>query len=57
MRYKIVAWESGLVRGIFKTDDPLKVNKITKEYKKLGADKIEVYERGTLERKIYGWTK
>lgn len=56
MRYKIVAWKGGLIRGTFKTDNPALVNYIVKVYKK-EADKIEVFERGSLERKIYKWKK
>ena len=57
MRYKIVAWKGGLVNSIIKTDDPAKVNQIVKMFKNTDADFIEVYERGSLEREIYGWTK
>ncbi|ABF22597.1 unknown [Lactococcus phage Q54] len=57
MRYKVVAWKGGLVNSIIKTDNPANVNEVAKMFKKTDADLIEVYERGSLERKIYGWTK
>lgn len=57
MRYKIVAWKFGLVNSIIKTDNQAKVNEVVKMFKKTDADLIEVYERGSLERKIYGWKK
>lgn len=57
MRYKIIAWHTGLISTIFKTDDTAKVNFYVKELRKLGAEEIEVFERETLTRKVYGWTK
>lgn len=57
MRYKIIAWKGGLVNSIIKTDNPVKVNEVVKMFKKTDAEEIEVYEHGSLERKIYGWTK
>lgn len=56
MRYKITFWKDNLIRLIIKTDCPIKVNLHVKKYKP-ECDLIEVFECGTLERKVYEWNK
>lgn len=56
MRYKITFWKDNLIRLIIKTDCPIKVNLHVKKYKS-DCDLIEVFECGSLERKVYEWNK